>query len=136
LERVVGARLVGHDIRVEALPEQLGQHLGGVRAQAYAERPALPLRAAAALDRVGQVVGLLVEVAGLEPPADAVAVHLDAQSDALVHRHRERLSAAHPAEAGRERDRARQRALEAPPCDLREALVGALHDPLAADVDP
>ena len=63
-------------------------------------------------------------------------VDLDAERDALVHGHRERLRAAHPAEAGGERDRARQRAAEAAARDLGEALVGALHDPLAADVDP
>ena len=70
------------------------------------------------------------------PAPDAIAVDLHAQRDALVHRHRERLGAAHAAEAGGERDRAGERAAEAPARDLREALVGALHDPLAADVDP
>ena len=54
----------------------------------------------------------------------------------VVHRHRERLRAAHAAEAGGERDRPGERAAEAPAGDLGEALVGALHDPLAADVDP
>ena len=64
------------------------------------------------------------------------AVDLDAQRDAAVHRHRQRLRAAHPAEARGQRDRAGQRAAEAPARDLGEALVGALHDALRADVDP
>ena len=36
VERVVGARLVGDDVGLEAAREQLGQHLGGVGAQADA----------------------------------------------------------------------------------------------------
>ena len=63
-------------------------------------------------------------------------VDLDAERDAAVHRDRQRLRAAHAAEARGERDRAGERAAEAPAGDLGEALVGALHDPLAADVDP
>ena len=106
-----------------------------------AQRPtlsgaALALGGEAALDRVVEVVGPLVEVPGLEPPADPLRVDLDAERDAVVHRHRQRLRAAHPAEPGGERDRPGERAAEAPPRDLGEALVGALDDPLAADVDP
>ena len=58
-------------------------------------------------------------------------VDLDAQRHAAVHRHRQRLRAAHAAEAGGERDRPGQRAAEAAPRDLGEALVGALQDALA-----
>ena len=137
LERVVGARLVGDDVGLEALAQQLGEHLGGVRAHGRRDSARRSRFArTAARDRVGEVVGLLVEVARLEPAPDPVAVDLDAQRHALVHRHRQRLRAAHPAEPGGERDRPGQRAAEAPPRDLREALVGALHDALAADVDP
>src|SRR3954465_7416274 len=46
------------------------------------------------------------------------------------------IAPAHPAGPGRQRDRPRQRAAVPAPRDLREALVGALHDSLAADVDP
>ena len=63
-------------------------------------------------------------------------IDVDAQRHAVVHRDRQRLGAAHAAEAGGERDRAGQRAAEAAPADLGEALVGALEDPLGADVDP
>ena len=41
-----------------------------------------------------------------------------------------------PPRPGGERDRAGERAAEAAPRDLGEALVGALHDALGADVDP
>ncbi len=41
-----------------------------------------------------------------------------------------------PPEPGGDRDRAGERAAEPAPGDLGEALVGALQDPLGADVDP
>ena len=91
---------------------------------------------AAALDGVRETVRLLVEIASLEPAFDPLGVDLDAQRHALVHRHGERLRAAHSAQAGRQRDGPGERAAEAATRDLREALVGALDDSLAADVDP
>ena len=72
----------------------------------------------------------------LDAALDPVGIDVDAQRDAVVHRDRQRLGAAHAAEAGRERDRAGERAAELAPGDLGEALVGALQDPLGADVDP
>ena len=135
-QRVVGAGLVGDDVGVEAAAQQLRDNLGGVRAEADAERAPLRLGRLAARDRVVEVVGPLVEVARLEPAADPLRVDLDAQRDAVVHRHRERLRAAHPAEPGGQRDRPGERSAEAAPRDLGEALVGPLDDPLAADVDP
>ena len=85
--------------------------------------------------RFVDVVDRHVEVARLDPPLDPAGVDVDAHDHAVVHRDRERLCAAHPAEAGRERDRPCERpaALGA---DRRERLVRALQDPLRADVDP
>jgi hypothetical protein len=71
----------------------------------------------AAGDRVVDRVGDLVEVAVLDAPLRAPRVDLDAQRHATVHRDRERLRAAHAAEAGGERDRAG----ELPP-NLRRAI--------------
>ena len=72
----------------------------------------------------------------LDPALDARRVALDADRDAVVHRHRERLRAAHAAEAGGQRDGPGQRAAELLVGDRREGLVGALQDALGADVDP
>ena len=55
---------------------------------------------------------------------------------AVVHRHGQRLRAAHAAEPGGERDRAGERAVERLRGDGAERLVGALQDALGADVDP
>ena len=64
------------------------------------ERPSLLL---AAVDRAiasSRSCGELVEVAGLEPALGAGLVDLDDERGAVVHRRRQRLRAAHPAEAG------------------------------------
>ena len=131
------ARLVGDDVGLEAGLEQLRQHARR-RCRAARRDSARPsvLRRQAARHRVVEVVGLLVEVARLQPPLDAVLVDLDAQRDAVVHGHRQRLRAAHAAEPGGQRDRPGQRAAVVAARDLGEALVGALHDALGADVDP
>ena len=63
-------------------------------------------------------------------------VDVDDQAHAVVHRHRERLRAAHPAAAAGDRQRPRQRAAEPLRGDRGERLVGSLQDPLGADVDP
>ena len=105
----MGAGLVGDDVGLEAHLPQRRQHVGGVARTGptlSARRSALA--AAAAGDGVVEVVGLLVEVAGLEPPLDPVRVDLDAERHAAVHRHRQRLGAAHAAEPGGDGDRARR----------------------------
>ena len=130
------AGLVGDDVRVEAELEQPRHHVGGVAPQADAHGAPVGLGRVAAGDGVVEVLGHLVQVAGLEPPLDAVAVHVDAQRHPVVHGDGEGLGAAHAAEAGREGDGPRQRAAEAAAADLGEALVGPLQDALRADVDP
>ena len=55
---------------------------------------------------------------------------------AVVHGHRERLRAAHPAEPGRQRDGPAQRPAEVLAGGLGEGLVRALQDALGPDVDP
>ena len=77
-----------------------------------------------------------VHVADLVAALRAVLVHLDRDADALVHRHRQRLGAAHPAEARGEHHPSAQRPAEVLARELRERLVRALEDPLGADVDP
>ena len=135
-QRIVGRCLVGDHVGFEAAAQQLGQDLGGVSAESDAERAALGPGRLATGDRVVEIVGLLVEVAGLEPAADPLRIDLDAEGDPVVHGHRQRLGAAHAAEPRGQRDRPGERAAEAAAGDLGEALVGALDDPLAADVDP
>ena len=70
------------------------------------KRLALRLRVACIADRGVEIRGFLVEVARRDAARDAVAVDIDAQRHATVHRDRERLRAAHAAEARGECDRA------------------------------
>ena len=133
----MGARLVGDDVGLEAGLEHPRQRARR-RCRAGRPTPPGPSSRAAAQRAIAssRSRGLLVQVARLQPPLDPPLVDLHAQRDAAVHRHRQRLRAAHPAEPGGQRDRPRQRAAVAPARDLGEALVGALHDALGADVDP
>jgi hypothetical protein len=84
-----------------------GSRVGRVRAQP--DRHGAPLVAGRAAARDGRVeiVRQLVEVAGLQAPRDPLGIDLHAQRDAAVHRDRQRLRAAHPAEPRRQRDRPR-----------------------------
>src|SRR5512142_1463448 len=77
-----------------------------------------------------------VDVADLLAAARAGLIDLDGDDDALVHRHRERLSAAHPAQARRQDDASAKRPAEVLAGELGERLVRALEDPLRPDVDP
>ena len=67
---------------------------------------------------------------------DARGIDLDRQADAAVHRHRERLRAAHAAEAGGHHEPSLQGAAEVLAGAFGERLVGPLQDALRADVDP
>ena len=135
-EGIVGARLIGDDVGLPAAAHELGQDLRAVAEQP--DRHGRP-RGLGLLDpsqRGAEVVGLPVEVARLDPALDPERVDLHAQRDPVVHRHGERLGAAHAAEAAGERDRAGERAPEVLVRALRERLVGALEDALRPDVDP
>ena len=80
---------------------ELGQDVGGVADQRRpSARGPLRLQRAHARQRIVEIRRALVEVAGREPPLDACRIHFDDEGDAAVHRHRERLGAAHAAEAG------------------------------------
>ena len=53
-----------------------------------------------ARDRLVEIGEHLVAVAGLEAPPDSVGIDLDREADAAVHRHRQRLRAAHASQTG------------------------------------
>ena len=94
-------------------------------------------RCANARERVVEGVRHLVQVARLEPALDTARVDLHAEDRRAGHRRRERLRAAHPAEA-RSEDRPATEVWRAEVLLARrsERLVRALEDSLGADVDP
>src|SRR5918995_329727 len=135
-QRVVGRRLVRDGVWDIAVLQEGGEDLGGVADDADGERDAFALGFLRAFQSIFEVIGEDVEVAGLDAALRAGGVHLDAEGYALVHGDRERLGAAHSAEASGEADAPAERPAEALFGDGGEGLVGSLEDALGADVDP
>ena len=81
-------------------------------------------------------VGLAVEVAGLKPHVDAGRLALDRQHGGTRHGRGERLRSPHAAEPAGQNPAPGEIAAVVAAADFDEGLVGALNDPLAADIDP
>ncbi len=98
----------------------------------------LPPRARVAQDRerVVEVRRLPVEVARRKPHLDPARLAFDRQHRRAGHRRGERLRAAHAAEPRGQDPLVGELAAAMLAPGLGERLVGALHDALAADVDP
>ena len=135
-QRVVRGGLVGDDVDLDTAPQQLRQHLGGVADDGDGQGAPFLLRSGDARDGVVEVVGDLVQVAGLDPAVCAVRVAFDDQADAVVHGDGERLRPAHPAAPGGQRQGAGEGTAEPFGGHRGERLVRALQDALRADVDP
>ena len=135
-ERIMRTRLVGDDVRGESHRKQLGEQVGCIANEADAQSPTLGLGLGASRDCVLEGISNLVEVSSFEATVHAPCVHVDAQCDTVVHRHRKWLSTAHAAESRGQRDGAGQRASELAARDLGKALIRPLQDSLGADVDP
>ena len=77
-----------------------------------------------------------VEIAMLHAAGDAARIDIHHDGDTVVHRDRERLGAAHATEPAGEGDRSREGAVEPFRSHGGKRFIGALQDPLGADVDP
>jgi hypothetical protein len=117
-------------------PGDLREELGGVAEQPDRDRLAALMRLPDDVQRLVERVGAAVEIAGAQPPLDAARLAFDGQHRGAGHGRGERLGAAHAAEAAGQDPAALEVAAIVPPADLDEGLVGALHDALAADIDP
>ena len=104
--------------------------------EAHRDRPALGARATHQLQRLVEIGGEMIAVAGIHSSLDPGAIDVDAEEDAAVHRGRERLGAAHAAQPAGHHQAPRQRAAEMLARAFREGLVGPLQDALRPDVDP
>ncbi len=119
-----------------AATDQLGQDVGGVADQRHRAADAVAAPAVDHGHRLVERVGQLVDVGDVQAAAGAGLVDLDHQRRSAVHRDRQRLGAAHAAQAGGERGRPGEGAAEMLARRLGEGLVGALDDSLRGDVDP
>ncbi len=139
VDQVVRAGLVGHQVGAQpalGAAHQFGQDLGRVAQQADGDGLLFLRVALDARQRVVQVGGLLVDVAAAQAEVDAALLALDGQAAGAGEGGRQRLRAAHAAQPGGQDPAAGQAAAVVLHAGLDEGLVGALHDALAADVDP
>jgi len=83
-----------------SLASRAGKTSAAFAEQADGQRLALVPGGDRAADGVVEVLGLLIEVAVLDPPGDPGLVAVHADDRAAVHGHRERLRAAHAAQSG------------------------------------
>jgi hypothetical protein len=129
-------RLIGHHVRHHVAADQLRQHLGDVPHQPNRKRAARLPGFVEHPKRLVEIGLQAIAVAGLHPATDPALVHVDSEERGAVHGGRERLRAAHPAEAAGHHQAPLERAAEVLARAFREGLVGALENPLRADVDP
>ena len=98
-------------------------------------RPSLA-RALQRLERFIERAHGNIQISGLETLGDALRAAFDREHRGTRHGGGQRLRAAHAAEPCRENPFALEVAAEMLAAHFGEGLVGALHDALAADVDP
>ena len=144
-QRVVRAGLVRDDVDGHSAAQKLGEHRCGIADEADGERTPLVLRGGDARDRIVEVIRQLVEIPVVDAALQPCSVHVDDEHGAVVHRHGERLRAAHAAASAGQGERAGERSatFSSPwPAgrdllgDRGERLVRPLQDALASDVDP
>ena len=136
VNRIMRGGLVGQDVGAHVTLQQVRQNIGRVAEQADRKRC---LGFAAPFDdgqRLIEVFGLHVEILGAQAHLDAARLAFDGEARGPRHDGGERLRATHAAEARGQDPLARQRAAVVLPAGLDECLVGSLHDPLRADIDP
>src|SRR5687768_3273664 len=77
-----------------------------------------------------------IDIARRQSLLDTRRIHLDAKDGRAIHRRRERLRAAHPAQSRSEHEAPSEGALEMLAGHRTEGLEGALQNSLRPDVDP
>ena len=132
----IDRRLVGDDVGRDAALEQGVQHVGDVGDEPDRDRLAPLLGAEHERERALEVVAAVLQVALAQAPLDPLGIDLDDERRRARQHAGQRLRAAHAAEAGGQHEPALQRAAEVLAPGGHERLVGALQDPLRADVLP
>ena len=136
-QRIVRSRLIGDEVEGLSAPRELRHDFRGISEQADRQRPTLLGRSPNASERVVDGVDGFVEVARVQAALNPRGIDLDAEHRGSGHRPGKRLRSAHAAEPRRQDRPAREvRRSEVLLAGGGEGLVGALEDPLGADVDP
>ena len=132
----MGGGLIGNQMRPDLTADELRKDFRSVAEQADRHRPTLRARFDDETQRVVEVARLPIEVARPEPHLEPRGLALDRQQRCTRHRRRQRLRAAHPAQACGQDPLVRELAPVVLPSRLGKRFVRALDDALAADVDP
>ena len=133
VDRIVRRGLVGQRVRPDPAPHHLRQDLRRIAEQADRDRL---VGGADHLQRLVDAGRALVEIARLQPLRDPALLAFDRDAMRPGHHRRERLRAAHAAEARGQDPFALEVAAMMLAAHLDEGLVSALNDALGADVDP
>ncbi len=136
VDGIVRRGLVGDEVGAHAAAHELGKDVGGVAEQADGDRLLLLAGLLDHRQRFVERLGLRVEIAGAQAHLDAARLAFDGEHGGAGHDGGERLRAAHAAEARGQNPFAGEAAAVVLAAGFDEGLVGALHDALAADVDP
>ena len=102
VEQIVGRRLIGDGVGAEARVVELGELDRGVAFVADRDGFTRGARSFDFAQRLVARINQTVEIAQVAPALQAGAIDVDDQADAAVHRNRQRLRAAHSADAGRQ----------------------------------
>ncbi len=136
IQRVVRRRLVRQNIRRDPASDQRRQHIRGVAAESDRASDAVAGPCRDAFQRLVEAVGGLIEIPSRQTPHNAGRIDLDHQRRGTVHGGGQGLGAAHPAQAGRDDQLAREGAAEMTTGNGGQRLVRALDDALTSDIDP
>jgi hypothetical protein len=136
VDRVVRRGLIGDRVRPDPAAQELGHDLRGVAEQPDRQRLPVARRPLDERQRLVEPGRADIEIARIEPLLDALRPALDCEHRGARHGRRERLRAAHPAQTRGQDPAAGETAAVMLSAHLDKGFVGALHDALAADVDP
>ncbi len=136
IERIVGARLVGDNIYLNAAANDFRQHIGAVPDESDRKRSAIAARGLAKPERLVQILSKCVAIARFDPPQDPAAIDVDGEDHSVIQSDGERLSPTHAAHATGDNELVLQSAAEVPLGKRGEGLKRALQNSLRPDVDP
>ena len=132
----MGAGLVGEHVGHDAALDEPLEQLDLVAHPADGPGLLAPLQVQGQVDGLVEALGPHVKVARGQALLDARGVDVGRQEGGAVHDRRQGLGPAHAPETPADHQPPVERPAEALLGHRREGLVGALHDALAADVDP
>ena len=137
----MGGGLIGHHIGQVSgiLPGtrcDIRKHVGGVTQQTHRDSPAVVVGILDQLERVIQIVGPRIEVAGPQARLDRLHAAFHCDHRGAIHGRCQRLGAAHATEPRSQYPPAFERAAKVLSGQFCKRFIGSLNDALGADINP